>query len=585
MKTRSFGLLAALALAASVPMLAHCAATDAEPEGSEDDIVGPSNAMGLGLRYDERSGTLQATLKRPLGEGEELRVRLRAGSITLKSEKELRCDELSPMTSIALAEAGKFVFDGPKVDRSLFDLLKLYDDPRWGTNEVTAQQRELAKAPNAIVEACVVKGGKAKAKLQTNLAYALDLGTKAQGSLGTKCAGINLAAADGGLAAADGGSDGGASQGNGGSAEEPRVITEENVRSMIEYGQLCEAELGDIPFFPRIGEGKYETFNCRDLVANGQNDLSPHAVAGVEGNGIPAYVDGHAVETCSAGRELNEGSDSYGCLEKADNSMFLHPGDNQPGPMVVTAKNAKGTHWALLCRAVADDGSGMMKTKRFNDIAMLGHNPKTGRTCFFQNSLGGKDNGGAVPHPGDIGRSSTLWSDQVQTYCSGSCHGNSPFVHSPWIDGAKRKDGKTVVPRMGEHPDLHISNAAAPYNIVAANHLGFAIPKILVSEEASACTNCHTLARGRTMDDFTKWATGTGGEDSYSRNLTETGKQFKNSHWMPMNLEGLDANNFSTSKYGKALEFIKKCNNNPMDPACEWADSPRGSHENPKLVP
>jgi hypothetical protein len=572
---RALSLLGILAFSAAVPFLAHCASTtDEEPEGSEDDIVGVNNTMGLGLRYDDRSGKLQATLKRPLAEGEELRVRLRAGSITLRSEKDLRCDELSTMSSLPMAEAGKFVFEGPKVDKKLFDLLELYSDPRWGTNTVSAAQREMAKNPNAIVEACVVKGGKVRAKLQTSLAYAHDLGTKAKGALRTQSAGVNLAAADAGLAVRD------AAPGADAGPEAPVEITEENVNSMISYGNLCEKELGEIPFFPKIAEGKYETFDCRDLVANGANDSSPHAVPGVEGARIPAYVDGVAVEKCSPGRELNAESSSYGCLEKSDNSMYLHPADNQPGPMVVTAKNARGTHWALLCRAVADDGAGMMKSKRFNDIAMLGHNPKTGRTCFFQNSLSGKDNGGAVPHPGDVSRSLTLWSDNVQSYCSGSCHGNSPFVHSPWIDGAKRKDGKTVVPRMGEHADLPISHAT-PYNLVAADKLGFDLPKILISEEAAACTNCHSLAQGRTMGDFSDWSTGTG--ETYMRNMTDTGKKFQNSHWMPMNIEGLNEGNFATSKYGKALDFLRKCSATPSDPLCDWADTPRGEYNNPRI--
>ena len=104
----------------------------------------------------------------------------------------------------------------------------------------------------------------------------------------------------------------------------------------------------------------------------------------------------------------------------------------------------------------------MTKTKTFNDMAMIGHNPKTGRTCFFQNSIGSGKDGSKVPHPADVEKSTTVWSSYVQNYCSGTCHAESAFVHSPWIDGAKRANGKPIVPKMGEHPDFLISDLSAP---------------------------------------------------------------------------------------------------------------------------
>ncbi len=549
------------------PLLVHCGSDEEEATPSEDDIVGVDNALGLGLRIDD-SGKLQATMAKALAEGETLRVRVRAGKMTLTSEREVPCGELPELNATGNVEDGKYVYQGPAVDRGVFDLLKLYDDPNWATGNVTAAQKERAKQPDPIVEACVVKGATVRAKLQVNLAYAFDTGIK-EGSLTTQGMGdLRLQAGDAGTADA-------------GRKPPVRKITEDNVNSQIEYGQLCETELGEIPFFPKIKKGKYETFDCRDLVANGKNDKAPHKLDGVEGARIPATVNGVEVDKCSPGRELGVGSSSYECLDKADHGMYLASGGTQPGPMVVTAKNSKGTHWVLLCRKVADDGKGMFKTKTFTDMAMVGHNPQTGRTCFFQNSIGSGINGAAVPHPGDVSRSTTVWSSSVQSYCTGSCHSNGAFVHSRWIEGAKRANGKTIVPMLGQHPDLPISNPSAPYNIVAASHLGFSLPKIIVSEAASPCTNCHTLAQGSTMGNFSDWSTGTG--DDYYSKMTDFGKKFTESHWMPLNLEGVNEANFATSKYGTALAHIKKCNNNPSLPECEWADTPRGSHNNPPV--
>ena len=584
-RAHSLGLVVALASAALAPVLVNCSSSE-DDSPSEDDVVGVNNALGLGLRYDDKSGTLQATVKKPLGEGESLRVRVRAGKMTLTSQKAIRCEELPQLAASGAPEAtGKIVYQGPKVDKSVFDLLKLYDDPNWATGYVSAAQKERAKQPDPIVEACIVKGATVRAKLQVNLAYAYDANVKDAAALKTKGFGLHLTAGDGGLTSGDSGS-GDAGTGTADAGPTPPTTTpinEENVSSQIEYGQLCERELGEIPFFPKIADGKYETFDCRDLVANGPDDRSPHKIEGVEGARIPATVDGVEVDKCSPGRELGVGSSSYECLDKADHGMYLASGGTQPGPMVLTAKNSKGTHWVLLCRKIADEGQGMTKSKHFNDMAMLGHNPRTGRTCFFQNSIGSGTTGATVPHPGDVERSTTVWSTSVQSYCSGECHANSPFIHSRWIDGAKRRDGRTIVPMMGQLADFPISNPEAPYNLVAADHLGFRLPKILVSEAAAPCTNCHTLAQGATIGRFSDWSTGTGNE--YYSKITDFGKKFNESHWMPLNLEGVNETNFATSKYGKALEHLKKCGSNASDPECEWADSPRGSHNNPAVTP
>jgi hypothetical protein len=589
---RSFGLVAALALAAGSALI-HCAApTEDDDDLSEDAVTGVNNALGLGLRYEEKSGKVQATLSGGLKDGEKLFIRVRRGKMQLDSQKKLDCTELTqarPLAGSGERElTGKVVYQGPKVDKSIFDLTKLYADPNWATGNVPQSVKDDIKkfGPDPIVEACVMKGDKVRAKLATNLAYAWDQGTKAERTLAKLSANVHFAGADAGLegeggAADDAGGGEGVDAGGTGGQGTGRALDETNVNSQIEYGQLCVQELGEIPFFKKRGEGKYDTFDCRDLVGM-DGDTPTGRIEGVEGAMIPVTVDGVAQDKCSPGQELGPDSESYGCMEKAYHGMFLATGKTQPGPMVVTAKNDKGSHWLLLCRKVADTGDGMTKSKRFNDMAMIGHNPKTGRTCFFQNSIGSGKDGSKVPHPGDIEKSTTVWSSNVQSYCSGTCHGESAFVHSPWIDGAKRANGKPIIPKVGEHPDFLISDLSAPYNIVAADNLGFSIPKQLVNDEVGACNNCHRLAGG-TLKNFAKWATGTG--DDYFSNITDFGKKFENSHWMPPRRDGLTEANWATSKYGQALEFMKKCADNESDPACLWADVPRGAYNNPKVQP
>ena len=79
------------------------------------------------------------------------------------------------------------------------------------------------------------------------------------------------------------------------------------------------------------------------------------------------------------------------------------------------------------------------------------------------------------------------------------------------------------------------------------------------------------------------WSTGTG--DSYFANITDFGKKFENSHWMAPRKDGITEATWEASKYGQALKFMEKCNDNAADPTCIWADVPRGNFNNPKVSP
>ena len=261
---RSVGLVAALVVAAGSALI-HCAApADEEADLSEDQITGVGNALGLGLRYEEKSGKVQATLSGGLKDGEKLYIRVRRGKMTLTSQKDLDCSALTqarPLAGSGERElTGKIVYQGPKVEKSVFDLAKLYDDPNWATGNVPQSVKDDIKkfGPDPIVEACVMAGGKVRAKLATNLAYAWDQGTKATNTLAKLSANLHFNGADAGLEG-EGGAEAGPVNGNGAAGGGP--LDETNVTSQIEYGQLCVQELGEIPFFKKRGEGKYDTFD------------------------------------------------------------------------------------------------------------------------------------------------------------------------------------------------------------------------------------------------------------------------------------------------------------------------------------
>ncbi len=584
-------LLCSLLAAGSGAALLNCAAPDAEEDEAltEDDITGVNNTLGLSLVYDDATSKVKATLGKPLGPTDKLFIRVRRGTITHDSQKDLDCSKLEEAPPIPQSAgsrvAGKVVYDGPSVSKELVTLLSIYNDPRWyGGHETPEMLSEIAKGPDSIVEACVLRAGKVRAKLLTNLAYAWDRGEdlkKAAGS-STGSRGIRFLGVDAGLEGEGGApadSDGGVTEGDAGTEPAaPASIPEGPSYNTIDYAKLCVQEMGEIPFFKKLADGKYETFDCRDFVGS-HGDQPGEAIEGVEGAVIPLSVNDQPKTECDEGRSSSR---TYDCVDKCDRGMYLtastHTGlgrkaSCQPGVTVTTAKNAQGTHWVLLCRKVEDTGVGMMKTKTFNDIAIIGNNPKTGQTCYFQNKENVGNDGSKVVHPADVARSSAIWPSTPSSYCSKNCHGSDAFVHSPWIDQALRSNGKTIVPKMGEQPDYPISNLEMPYRIVNGPAQGFEMPKQLVSEAAAPCTTCHRVA-GKAFAEFAEWSTGTG--EAYFGKITEAHKSFPNAFWMPPRLDGLTAENFTSSSYGKAVAHIRKCMDNASDPECEFADVPSG---------
>jgi hypothetical protein len=271
------------------------------------------------------------------------------------------------------------------------------------------------------------------------------------------------------------------------------VRADSPLHSMERYAQLCVRELGEIPFFVKQAEGKYASFDCRD-----------HAIEGVESAVLPQSI-------------------------------------------VTTAKNTQGTYWTLLCR-----GSGT-NAKRFNDIAMIGHDPKTGKTCFFQNKLFDGTDGARIPHPADIEKSRHVW-DQPKGYCMG-CHSADPFIHTAWIDGARRGDGSTIVPM--------VATKTSPYSVVnrdaqASARIGgssWEMPKQLVSDGARACTSCHRIGGGDAMRRFPM-------SDVASFHTTTT-------------------ENWADAKYAAAIALITACAADPQAAGCVWGDVPGASQGQP----
>jgi hypothetical protein len=179
-KVRSYSLLAVLAGVGCFPLVTNCSNTEDPTTGDEasDDITGVNNALGLGLRYDQTEGRVYASLKQNLKAGEKLFIRVRQGKLTHVSQKNLRCSDLtevSPIVQSGVAKTGpkgNTLYKGPVVGKNVIDLLTVYEDERWQSNNIPAELTNAVKAgSDPIVEACILsESGKVQAKLQTNLA-------------------------------------------------------------------------------------------------------------------------------------------------------------------------------------------------------------------------------------------------------------------------------------------------------------------------------------------------------------------------------------------------------------------------------
>ncbi|MFT3696294.1 MAG: PPC domain-containing protein [Kofleriaceae bacterium] len=408
---------------------------------------------------------------------------------------------------------GEGTIDGPFVDPAL---TKPFYGPEWGQGNPTPEMiASIANGTDSIIDMCVYDGNDLVIKKERDLFAAWDDAKKA-------------------------GLDGKADDPNSG---------EVRINSPEAYGQRCVDEMGEIPFFTKTGDQSYDTYSCLDSTE------------------IPMTA------TDASG---NVNHPESGTLAKCDKPQYIYS-LCEAGPRVAERTNDQGTHWVLLCRK----SIGGLHNDQYNDIAMIGHNPFTGKTCYFQNALYSKTDGGHVPHPADKEKSQNLWSGVHGGIGSGiecnRCHDADPFIHSPWIDGAKDGQGNPIIPKMGLDPDFPVGANDTPYSIVNLKGQGWTQEKQLVSAEANACLRCHRMGGGQ-------WATGwldrlQGTDTSWTSITTDVWNQPFHKFWMPTDVSFDTDTAWAGSDFAKALQFIRKCGSTPSDPSCIWKDIPQSLGE------
>jgi hypothetical protein len=229
-----------------------------------------------------------------------------------------------------------------------------------------------------------------------------------------------------------------------GQRAEVRSDASQRLARQREYAARCVEELGEIPFFQPIPgrPGAYEPYDCMESLPIPMTQTS-------DAGDLRTWPDAPPL-TPTAPRDWQSPT--------CDAPQYIY-GACEPGPRVARRVNAQGTVWVLLCRKNA----GGWGSSWFNDIAMIGHDPATGKTYFLQNHLQGYVDGRHVPHPADVrdpdpaalrGDPTTfrpgaehvqdVWYSQTPqgglgngVQCVG-CHDADPFIHSPWITAAQQ---------------------------------------------------------------------------------------------------------------------------------------------------
>ena len=322
---------------------------------------------------------------------------------------------------------------------------------------------------------------------------------------------------------------------------------------MQKYTQACTAELGAIPTLDCFGVAK----------------LMPITTT---------WPDG----TVDNVTDSNYSSNSTTCDKPIMLQRSCAPHSRFAAFVGDRVKGQQPTQWAYFCRRYEPRPEG---SRFFDDVNMIGHNPNTGATCFFNSTLGSSKGvevassdmsstnprpASTIPNPGasdalkfwypayvEGGDSFVGSVDGIQ--CA-RCHDNDAFLNSPFVAQAK------TLP-YGKYSDPDSPYYAVLFDAVSKNESWR--PRHITGEDAAACTSCHRIGSGSTCSTFAQYAADPATSD-YARLLSDFGKTHP---WMPP--ERTDDGKKIPDDIQKSLNFIYQCCSDQGDASCKWTPVPR----------
>ncbi|CAH1211307.1 hypothetical protein NTGBS_890007 [Candidatus Nitrotoga sp. BS] len=134
---------------------------------------------------------------------------------------------------------------------------------------------------------------------------------------------------------------------------------------------------------------------------------------------------------------------------------------------------------------------------KFYDFAVIQHNRKTGKTCFYQyfgptSKDFGPSGADGEKVPGSSAKGAKFWNYDVD-FCT-SCHSNGPFIRSPHYWNFD-KTGKVL---QYDDPDDRILPSEGDIDKYEILHKHYEV--FDVSKSGNACNGCHNIGAYKTDD-------------------------------------------------------------------------------------
>jgi hypothetical protein len=305
--------------------------------------------------------------------------------------------------------------------------------------------------------------------------------------------------------------------------------------TLFEYGRQCAAQVSEIP-----------AFNC---------------MAGEE---VPITVDGKPVPPQPAPARCDKPS----LLPQHDAGS---QGQCVPGSRALVLRDDKTAQVSAICRKQVARPAGSWL---FDEINVISHNLKDGKTCWFTAkakaplTAGAGIDGRWVPSPSTLTRKPpagpegvhALPADKVwltpaqvagtQPACI-NCHDSGPFMYSPYIAQTTQLPGDPFGPYQPKAIGEDFKKAWAKLHAFG------------ITTRGNTCTACHRMGNMNScrvaMDQSTGRAPQEGG-DEWSR-------KFPQSHWMsPGNLHSQAQWN---EQFADSLKKLAACCEDPKGPGCQ----------------
>lgn len=223
-------------------------------------------------------------------------------------------------------------------------------------------------------------------------------------------------------------------------------------------------------------------------------------------------------------------------------------------------------YWVCRDRYLDLDG-----TVLYHDMAVIGHNLRTGATCFW-------DDINDVIHEDDAPPLDLLAASEEERargieqfpYNDGSrcinCHDHDPFIYTPYLQSTS---WESVAASKGPYHLVGLDGAPRSTGVME-----------LVSPQASPCTSCHRIGSNQTCSVFAPDALAAHKGSLYESEVhaaAEPGSpHWPLAYWMPGTTHAFDDFGEWESSYGEAREHILACCENPgVDGnGCLWRPVP-----------